>query len=64
MVKGTFRVADGMTVSNVSSALLPLLPGGNKRQEILNGYEEMAQQLGAPGAPERAAKDIVGRLQK
>lgn len=57
-------VADGMTVSNVSNALLPLLPGGNKRQEMLNGYEEMAQQLGAPGAPERAAKDIVGRLRK
>ena len=53
-----------MTVSNVSNALLPLLPGGNKRQEMLNGYEEMAQQLGAPDAPERAAKDIVGRLRK
>ena len=57
-------VADGMNVKNVRQHLAEILPGGTAREAQLKGYEEMATLLGAPGAPERAAKEIVQRLQK
>lgn len=57
-------VADGMTVANLRATLFPLLPGGSKRGEMLEGYEDMARKLGEPGAPERAAKDMVERLRR
>lgn len=55
-------VADGMTVEKIRQELFPILPGGEKRQEMLQGYEKMKQELGEPGAPERAAADMVKRL--
>ena len=57
-------VADGMNVKNVRQHLAEILPGGTAREAQLKGYEEMATLLGAPGAPERAAKEIIQRLQK
>lgn len=52
-------VADGMTVANVRARLLELLPGQPAREEMLRGYEEMKRLLGQPGAPERAAAEMV-----
>ena len=57
-------VADGMTVENVRQHLASLLPGGAHREEMLQGYEEMAKILGEPGAPRHAAKEMVERLRK
>ena len=57
-------VADGMTLSNLRQHLTSILPGGTAREAQLAGYEEMAHLLGAPGAPERAAQEIVARLQR
>ncbi len=57
-------VADGMTAENVSCHLQAILPGGTARQAMLDGYEDMAKRLGQPGAPARAARDMVQRLQK
>lgn len=57
-------VADGMTVDNLKKELAGILPGGEKREKILSGYDEMIRILGNSGASERAAKMMVGRLKE
>lgn len=57
-------VADGMNPANLHRHLLSILPGGNAREAMLQGYADMASLLGGPGAPQRAASSIVSRLQK
>lgn len=53
-------VADGMCVKNVRAHLAQLLPAdAPARLAQLKGYEEMAKRLGKPGAPERAADEMV-----
>ena len=53
-------VADGMCVENVRAHLAQLLPAdAPARLAQLKGYEEMAKRLGKPGAPERAAAEMV-----
>lgn len=53
-------VADGMCVENVRAHLAHLLPAdAPARLAQLKGYEEMAKRLGKPGAPERAAAEMV-----
>lgn len=52
-------VAEQMNVSNVRLHLASILPGGPARAAQLKGYERMANILGEPGAPARAAKKIV-----
>ena len=56
-------VADGMTVPAVRTALGSILRGGPEREVMLEGYQLMTQRLGTPGAPERAATDMVQHLQ-
>ena len=55
-------VADGMTVENVHRHLCSILPGGDCRNQMLQDYEEVAQRLGQPGAPQRAAESMVKSL--
>ena len=55
-------VADGMTPQRVRAALSEILPGEAKRGQMLADYETMARILGEPGAPQRAAKEMVERL--
>lgn len=55
-------VGGGMTVENVRTRLLSIIEGGAERQPMLEGYRRMAELLGQPGAPARAAREIVGRL--
>lgn len=53
-------VADGMCVENVRAHLAQLLPADAPARLVqLKGYEEMAKRLGEPGAPERAAAEMV-----
>lgn len=52
-------VAEQMNVSNVRLQLASILPGGPARAAQMKGYERMANILGEPGAPARAAKIIV-----
>ena len=54
-------VARDMRVGLLRRHLASILPGGEARQPMLEGYEYMASRLGAPGAPEQAARLIVGR---
>lgn len=58
----TELVADGMTPQNARHALEQILPGTPGRETLLKGYEEMNRRLGEPGAPERAATDMIQRL--
>ena len=55
-------VADRMTVQNVRHHLSTILPGGSARTAQLTGYEEVAQRLGEPGAPQRAARQMTQLL--
>ena len=55
-------VAEQMTVGNCRKHLESILPGGEAREAQLRGYEIVAQRLGEPGAPQRAAKLMVALL--
>ena len=55
-------VADGMTVDAARTQLLSILPGQPARETMLQGYDYMAQRLGEPGAPQHAARHIIGSL--
>jgi lipid-A-disaccharide synthase len=55
-------VAEQMTAANVRRHLAAILPGGSAREAQLQGYDRMAAILGEPGAPNRAAKKIIEKL--
>jgi lipid-A-disaccharide synthase len=55
-------VASAMTTENIRQELDALLHNNAYRQEMLNGYEDMAQRLGQAGAPHRAAHIMVNLL--
>lgn len=57
-------VAHEMTVANTRRHLLSILPGEAAREGQLSGYELMAQRLGEPGAPKRAARQMVRILRR
>lgn len=60
----TELVAHLMNENNVKKELGEILPGGNKRQQMLEDYEEMNRILGGAGASERAAKAMIETLTK
>lgn len=55
-------VADTFSVNNISKELAAILPGGNCREEMLTGYQEVRQRLGNNKAPDNAARIITGLL--
>jgi lipid-A-disaccharide synthase len=57
-------VADGMTPHHLQQQLQPLLTDTPQRRAMLRGYDEMRERLGAPGAPQTAADDILRRLER
>lgn len=58
-------VADGMNVKAMRSHLQQLIPTDSPaRQAQLRGYDLLAQRLGEPGAPKRAAEEMLRRLKK
>ncbi len=46
---------DAVTPGRIAAEVNALLPGGPKREEVLNGLAEVRRRLGGPGASERAA---------
>lgn len=52
-------VANDMRVPLLKEELASILPGGNKRQLMLEGYQRMIQILGAPGASDHAAEQMI-----
>lgn len=55
-------VADTMTLDNIKCELGAILPGGNKREQMLHDYEEMNLRLGSAGASRRAAEQMYNLL--
>lgn len=55
-------VAEQMTVAACRAYLTAILPGGAAREAQLQGYEDVAARLGEPGAPQRAASQIIACL--
>jgi len=55
-------VAEQMNPGEVRRHLASILPGGSAREAQLQGYARMAARLGEPGAPMRAAKQIISKL--
>lgn len=55
-------VAEQMTVAACCAHLTAILPGGAAREAQLQGYEDVAARLGEPGAPQRAASQIIACL--
>ena len=57
-------VAETFSVDNIRQHLEAILPGGSKRQQMLDDYEEVHRRLGESDAPERAAQIMVSLLKK
>ena len=57
-------VADTMTVEQMRGELQRLLYDLKRKNELRDGYDEMARRLGEPGAPMRAARQMVGLLRE
>ena len=57
-------VADTFIRERMMQYLRDILPGSPGRDEMLRGYESMRQVIGAPGAPEHAARLMVKLLEK
>ena len=57
-------VADTMTVAQMRDELQRLLHDPERKLALCSGYGEMARRLGEPGAPMRAARQMVELLQK
>lgn len=52
-------VAETFSVGNIRRELEAILPGGDKRQQMLADYEEVHRRLGESDAPDRAAQLII-----
>ena len=52
-----------MTVENVYEELRSILPGGEKRAQMLEEYARMRNLLGSSGASHRAAEIMIRLLQ-
>jgi lipid-A-disaccharide synthase len=49
---------------NLSNELRAVLPGGEKREEMLSGYKVLKQKLGPAGASARVAEEMIKTLRK
>ena len=56
--------ADRFTFSLVSADLRSILPGGSRRQAMLEGYDEVRRALGEASAPYNAARQMVRLLKE
>lgn len=57
-------VANTFSEANIAEQLKRLLPDGAARREMLEGYEEVWQKIGADSPSERTAKEIVLKVKK
>ena len=57
-------VADTMTVTNISEELDKLIRNDSYRNTMLEGYRDVYSRLGPPGAPAKAAREMVKLLKK
>lgn len=57
-------VADQMNPERLRRELQGILLGGAQRDAQLEGYQRMLSRLGEPGAPDRAAREMIRLLRK
>ena len=55
--------AERFTVSQIREDLRSVLPGGSRREAMLDGYAAVAERLGHSSAPDNAAREMVKLLQ-
>lgn len=55
--------AERFTVSQIREDLRSVLPGGSRREAMLDGYAAVAELLGHTSAPDNAAREMVKLLQ-
>ena len=55
-------VAETFSVDNIRRELEAILPGGEKRQQMLDDYDEVHQRLGESHAPDEAARTMIRLL--
>ena len=55
-------VAETFSVENIRQELEAVLPGGDKRQQMLSDYENVHQRLGESHAPDEAARIMIELL--
>ena len=55
-------VAESFSVENICRELEQILPGGDKRQQMLSDYEDVHQRLGESHAPDEAARIMTELL--
>ena len=60
----TELLADRFSVENIKYELARILPGGERRQDQLDGYAEVHRRLGNTVAPHNAATIMTGILKK
>ena len=57
-------VAETFSIDAIRHELESILPGGDKRQQMLADYEEVHRRLGESDAPDRAAEIMITLLNK
>ncbi len=57
-------VAETFSIDNIRHELEAILPGGDKRQQMLADYEDVHRRLGESDAPDRAAEIMITLLNK
>ncbi len=57
-------IGDEVNPSRIQKELSSIIKGGEQRDKILHGYNEMVEKLGPEGAPQRAAEIIISLLHK
>jgi lipid-A-disaccharide synthase len=55
-------VAETFSVDNIRRELEAILPSGEKRQQMLDDYDEVHQRLGESHAPDEAARTMIRLL--
>ena len=55
--------AERFTVGQIREDLRSVLPGGSRREAMLDGYAAVAERLGHTSAPDNAAREMVKLLQ-
>lgn len=55
--------AERFTVGQIREDLHSVLPGGSRREAMLDGYAAVAERLGHTSAPDNAAREMVKLLQ-
>ena len=55
--------AERFTVSQIREDLRSVLPGGSRREAMIDGYAAVAERLGHTSAPDNAAREMVKLLQ-